>query len=50
MAKIAVVVDVVVVVVGTLNSERVLRVVVLIFELVVERKRWTLNVKSVVVK
>lgn len=49
MAKIAVVVDVVVVV-GTLNSERVLRVVVLIFELVVERKRWTLNVKSVVVK
>ena len=49
MAKIAVDVDVVVVV-GTLNSERVLRVVVLIFELVVERKRWTLNVKSVVVK
>ena len=49
MAKIAVVVDVVVVV-GTLNSERVLRVVVLIFELVVERKRGNVNVKSVVVK
>lgn len=38
------------IVVVTRNSELVLQVVVLIFELVVERKRGNVNVKSVVVK